>query len=156
MAEKKVINGVSYFEFDGVLVPENMVAEPGAKVTGGATAAKLFQDIRFEAQEVLKVATLDSSNKVISVMEVTRGLVNRSLIHPREIFRKAIADNAARIIMAHNHPSGELTFSTADIDATKKVLLAGDIIGIELIDHILVSSKGHRSMREEGTGNFWH
>jgi DNA repair protein RadC len=78
------------------------------------------------------------------------GLLNHSLVHPREVFADAITDRAASIICIHNHPSGSLEPSSQDIAITNQLKEAGSLIGIQLIDHIIVSKNGHVSMREQG------
>jgi DNA repair protein RadC len=77
------------------------------------------------------------------------GLLNRTLVHPREVFKHAIKDNSAAIIIGHNHPSGSLDPSTEDKDITRRMKIAGEILGIKVLDHIIVSpTKGYLSMLE--------
>jgi DNA repair protein RadC len=105
--------------------------------------------IKFEEKESFFVATLDSSHKLINFHIVSTGLLNRTLVHPREVFRVAISDNAAHIIIGHNHPSGDLTPSEEDLAVTKRLKQAGGIIGISVMDHLIVSpSDGYFSMLE--------
>jgi DNA repair protein RadC len=85
------------------------------------------------------VITLDGANVPIKVHALTQGTVNRCLIHPRDVFRQAIIDNAAAVIVAHNHPSGSLEPSIDDDAITKRLKEAGSIIGIEILDHIVFS-----------------
>jgi DNA repair protein RadC len=101
-------------------------------------------------QEVFMVISLSSSNKVIRDRIITRGLLNSSLTHPREVFREAILENAASVILLHNHPSGNLEPSREDIAITKQIVEAGKIIGISVHDHIIISGNGHTSMMERG------
>lgn len=95
-----------------------------------------FLDKR-DAEEFL-VVNLDTQHRPIRIVRVTRGTLNASLVHPREVFRAAIADCAAAIILAHNHPSGDPTPSQDDIATTSRLKQAGDIIGIRVLDHIVV------------------
>ena len=105
--------------------------------------------LRFMEQEHFFVITLDGAHQIINIHITSMGLVNRTLVHPREIFRKAIADNSSAVIIGHNHPSGSLEPSIQDQDITQRLKKAGDIIGIKLIDHIIISStKGFFSMQE--------
>jgi len=101
-------------------------------------------------QEYFILLTLNGSRNVISVSIVTIGLANKTIVHPREIFSKAIKDNSTAIIICHNHPSGEVIPSDEDIRLTKDIFLAGEIIGIPLVDHIIISKKGYTSLREKG------
>ena len=92
------------------------------------------------------VLTLDGANRLIDNAIVFQGTLTQSLVHPREIFAKAIEDRAAKIIVAHNHPSGSLEPSPDDIEVTKKLKEAGRLMGIEVLDHIIVSKIGYRSV----------
>ena len=84
----------------------------------------------------------DTQNKLI-VDSVSMGTLNASLVHPREVFNKAIRYNASHVVVGHNHPSGDHTPSQEDIEITKRLINAGKIIGITLVDHIIVSKNGY-------------
>ncbi|MCK5844008.1 MAG: JAB domain-containing protein, partial [Victivallales bacterium] len=101
-----------------------------------------------EEQECLVVLVLDSRNSIRGYHEATRGLVNQSLGHAREIFRYAIINNASAIIMGHNHPSGCPDPSKRDIDLTLGIREAGAIIGIELMDHVIIGGDEYHSFKE--------
>lgn len=101
-------------------------------------------------QEEFIVISLNAASEVIKSRTVTTGLVNHSLVHPREVYRNAILDNAVSVICIHNHPSGNLEASAQDIHITKQLKEAGDIIGISVLDHIIVSKLGITSLRECG------
>jgi DNA repair protein RadC len=101
-------------------------------------------------QEYFILLTLNGARNVISVSIVTIGLANKTIIHAREIFCRAISDNATAIIICHNHPSGEVIPSDEDLQLTKDIYLAGKIIGIPLVDHIIISKKGYMSLRNKG------
>lgn len=101
-------------------------------------------------QEQLILLTLSGARNVISVSIISIGLVNKTIVHPREIFCKAISDRAAAIIICHNHPSNSLEFSYEDKEITKVIQKAGNVVGIPLIDHIVFSRKGYTSQRENG------
>jgi len=109
-----------------------------------------LERIKFRETECFVCVTLDGSHKIIGVHIVSQGLVDRTLVHPREVFRPAIMDNAAAIIIAHNHPSGSLVPSAEDKEVTKRMKQAGDIIGIEVVDHLIIapSLTGYFSFRE--------
>lgn len=88
-------------------------------------------------QEEFLIATLDTQSRVRRVVRITRGTLDASLVHPREVFRAAIADAAYSIILIHNHPSGDPTPSREDRAVTDKLRAVGDIIGIKVLDHIV-------------------
>jgi len=102
------------------------------------------------AEEVFAIATLDVKNKVTGVFEVSTGTLTSSLVTPREVFKRAILQNAAGIVLAHNHPSGVADASSDDISVTKKLQKAGKIMGINVVDHIIIGSRDNFiSMQEE-------
>lgn len=99
-------------------------------------------------QEEMHVLTLNGSNRVIRSHQVTVGLLNSTPVHPREIFRPAILDAAARIILVHNHPSGNPKPSSEDLKVTENIEAAGKLIDIKLLDHIVVAKDGCISIIE--------
>ena len=102
-------------------------------------------------REAFIVLLLDVKHRVIAEEVVTIGILDGSLIHPREVFKAAIAANSAAIIIAHNHPSGDPKPSGADQEVTKRLRDAGKILGIPVVDHVIVGSTGaHFSFREGG------
>lgn len=101
-------------------------------------------------QEYFLVFSLNGANEIISQRVVTIGLLNSSQIHPREVFAEAITERAASIILAHNHPSGEISPSREDIFVTEKMSGAGLLLGIPVLDHIIFSHTGFCSMLELG------
>jgi DNA repair protein RadC len=98
-----------------------------------------LETLKFQEVECFVCITLDGCHKIIGTYVISKGLVNRTLVHAREVFRHAIADNAVAIIIAHNHPSGDLTPSEDDKETTKRMKRAGDILGIKVLDHLIVS-----------------
>ncbi len=100
-----------------------------------------MEDIRGSKKEHFVVFYLDSRNQEIKREIISIGTLNESLVHPREVFEGAIKNNASSVIVAHNHPSGDLEPSEADIEITKKLIHAGKILDIKIIDHIVVSEK---------------
>lgn len=109
-------------------------------------AVNLLHGIRAKQQEYFMAITLDGGNKLINVHEITRGTLTSSLVHPREVFAPAIADRAASIIVAHNHPSGNLEPSQADIAVTQRIRDAGELLGISMLDHIVVTKTSHTTI----------
>ncbi|MCW6665680.1 DNA repair protein RadC [Aerococcaceae bacterium NML191219] len=113
-------------------------------------AKEYFQVIlKNEAQEKVLVAFLGSKNQVLDVKTIFIGTVNSAMTHPREIFREAIKFPTARIILAHNHPSGDVTPSEEDLRFTRKMIECGELMGIELLDHIIVGNNRICSLRDE-------
>ena len=106
-------------------------------------AAEQLTDIRDKKQEYFVCLTLDGANRLIAKRIITIGTLTASLVHPREVFAEAIADRAASVIVAHNHPSGNLQPSDADRGVTNRLKSAGELLGIALIDHLIVTSKNY-------------
>jgi DNA repair protein RadC len=100
-------------------------------------------------KEHFLVLSLDSRNNLIKVSEVSVGSLNASIVHPREVFREAIQSSAASVIMVHNHPSNDPTPSEDDLEITKRLVEAGKILGIEVIDHIIVTKDRFISFKEK-------
>lgn len=109
-------------------------------------AVEQLADIRDKKQEHFVVMTLDGANRLIAKRTVTIGTLTSSLVHPREVFADAISDRAASIIVAHNHPSGNIEISQTDIDVTNRLRDTGMLLGINLIDHIIVTKKEYKSV----------
>ncbi len=118
----------------------------GAKASRAAQVAELLTPIlRDESQEVFVALLLDVQNNITGFVEVSRGTLTSSLVHPREFFGPALRLGAAAAIAAHNHPSGDPTPSSADRDVTRRLIKAGEIVGIPLLDHVVIGSPGRFS-----------
>ncbi len=113
----------------------------------------LIEEIGDYAQEHLALLCLNTKNEITHFSIVHVGTLNQSVAHPRCIFQRAILANAARIMISHNHPSGNTTPSENDIQFTNRLIKAGEVMGIELLDHIIVGQKKYLSLREEGYWN---
>ena len=100
-------------------------------------------------REHFVVLLLDIKNKVIGINTVSIGNLDSSIAHPREVFKPAILSNAGSILLAHNHPSGDPTPSREDIEITHRLVNAGNILGINVLDHIIIGD-GYRSLKEAG------
>ena len=109
-------------------------------------AVELLADIRDKKQEYFVCLTLDGANRLIAKRVVTIGTLTASLVHPREVFADAIVDRAASIIVAHNHPSGSLRPSEANVAVTRRLQEAGELLGIILGDHLIVTAQGYKSI----------
>ncbi len=141
------------FQTAMIQLPLMVREQPGATtLNNGATVAKEMHDICDLAQEAFFVLTLTNANKIINKHLVTLGILNATVIHPREVFRAAILDGAATIVLVHNHPGGDPRPSPEDINTTKQLVEAGKIVGIHVLDHIIVghSPDQYTSMKDSG------
>jgi DNA repair protein RadC len=117
------------------------------------TPADLLPQVRHYAerkQEHFLCATINGANEILNIRVVSIGLIDRTPIHPREVFADALSDRASAIIVAHNHPAGSLEPSAADVEATKQLKAAGGVVGIPLLDHIIFNRSGYFSFLEAG------
>lgn len=113
-------------------------------------AIKIITNVQEEAQEVFGILILNTKNKIVAVHEISRGTLNSSMVHPREVFKPAVLHNAAAIICFHNHPSGDPEPSKEDIESNNRLVEAGKIMGIEMLDHIIVGDGRYISLKERG------
>lgn len=110
-------------------------------------AVEQLTDIRDKKQEHFVCLTLDGANRLITKRTITIGTLTASLVHPREVFADAITDRAASIIVAHNHPSGSTTPSKADLEITQRIKKSGELVGIKLLDHVLVTKTSYANIK---------
>ena len=110
----------------------------GRKAQSPEHVSEICEDLRDMAQEAFVVITLDQKNEVIARNLITLGILNASLVHPREVFRSAMLDSAAAIILVHNHPSGDPSPSSEDIKITRQLIEAGKILDICVHDHVII------------------
>jgi len=122
----------------------------GLKIATPSDVLPLIRHFADRKQEHFLSITINGANEVQNVRVVSIGLVDRSPVHPREVFADALADRASGIIVAHNHPTGGLEPSQADRDITRQLQQAGRIMGIELLDHIVFNRNGYHSFLEAG------
>lgn len=106
------------------------------------------------AEEYLYMLAFNTKMKLLGIFEISHGSVNAAICSPREIFIRALLCGATYIIITHNHPSGDMAPSLKDIDVTKRIQSAGEIINIHLLDHIIVTPNGYFSMKESETVEF--
>ena len=112
-------------------------------------AGFLRKKIGREKKEHFFILVLDFKNNLIKDTDVSVGILDANLVHPREVFREAVQASAAGVILAHNHPSGSLEPSDEDIAITRRLVEAGKILGIEILDHVIVAKTGFFSFKEE-------
>lgn len=154
MAEK--INTVTRKEtITEIVRVKQVVMERPVAYTEGITSTERagrigISEIGDEAQEVVLILILNTTNQINAIHRVFTGSLNASVAHPREIFRSAILNNGARINLYHNHPSSDLTPSEADLAFTYRMMEAGEVLGIELLDHFIVSETNWLSFKEIG------
>jgi DNA repair protein RadC len=120
------------------------------KISHPVDVLPLVKFLEGKRQEHFVVVTLNGANEVIETRIVTVGLLNHSLVHPREVFADAITDRAAAVICVHNHPSGTLEPSSQDLAITRQLVEAGDLLGIRVLDHLIVTGEGFVSLKERG------
>ena len=123
---------------------------PVLRVSGPSDLIPSLMRFAAKKQEHFLIVTLDGAQQVIKVHIVSIGLLNRTLIHPREVFVRAIKDCAASLILAHNHPSGSIEPSREDREATQRLVKAGSLLGIEVLDHLIFSRSKYFSFKEMG------
>jgi len=115
-----------------------------------AVVKAIRASIKDKAKEHFKLILLNPRNKIIGISTISIGTLNASLVHPREVFKDAIVHSAASVVLAHNHPSGDPEPSEDDITITKRLVEAGKILGIEVIDHIIIGKNDYYSFRAKG------
>jgi DNA repair protein RadC len=113
-----------------------------------AAAAVLSQDLMWQSQERFAVLLLDVKNKLLGTKVITIGTATETLASPRDIFREVIRQGATRVIVAHNHPSGSLEPSEADIELTRQLLAGAELLAIPILDHLILGNGTHQSIRE--------
>jgi DNA repair protein RadC len=107
--------------------------------------------LRGQDREHFWALALNTKNQLLRTIEVSVGSLNASIVHPRELFKEAVKVSAASVVVVHNHPSGDPTPSGADIQLTRRLVKAGDVLGIEVLDHVVVGDGGgHASLRDLG------
>lgn len=128
-----------------------IVMERQERISSPAEVLAVLQQVIGDTdREHFVIAMLDLKNKVIGVNTVSIGSINSSIVHPREVFKPAILVSAASVILCHNHPSGDPSPSSEDLNVTKRIREAGDIIGIKVLDHIILGDGEHFSFKEKG------
>ena len=101
-------------------------------------------------QEHFLCASINGANEILNIRVVSIGLIDRTPVHPREVFADVLSDRASAIIVAHNHPTGDLEPSASDVDVTNQLKAAGSVVGITLLDHIIFNRSGYFSFLEAG------
>lgn len=145
---------IASFELSKRLLKENLESEKDRVKKNAITKPEeIVKYIRTEIEDYSKenffVVSFDVRNRIIGIDKTSKGTLSASLVHPRETFESAIRRHAAQIIVAHNHPSGDAEPSEDDIRITKRLYEAGKIMGIELLDHIVITKDGYCSLKDK-------
>ena len=130
VVKEKEVNYNGNWENKKINVPEKVVE-----------VAINVLELHEQAEESFYIFTLDTKNQINGIFEVSRGSLNASIVHPREVFKRALMQNANCIMLLHNHPSGDPKPSTEDINITNRLKDAGDLLGIKVLDHIIIGDK---------------
>jgi DNA repair protein RadC len=124
---------------------------PDYEINSPEVAANIIRvTIKDMAKEHFKLIILNTRNRIIGVLDISTGTLNASLVHPREVFKEAITRSASSVVVAHNHPSGDTQPSEEDIRITRRLVEAGKIMGIEVLDHIIVTRNSFLSLKAKG------
>lgn len=149
MGHAKAIQVLAAFELGKRLYATD-TSEPVA-IRSPREAANLFiPSLRYVDKEHFMAAHLNTKNQIIAVETVSVGTLNASLVHPRELFKTAVKNSSAALIVAHNHPSGDPEPSKEDLQLTRRIKQAGELMGIEVLDHVIVGGERFVSMKERG------
>lgn len=122
----------------------------GQVTSSFALGQDLIEQMRDLEQEHLVAIYLTTKNEIIKELTIFVGSLNQSIAHPREIFKGAVRASAAGIVLAHNHPSNNLDPSQNDLNFTKRIVDAGNLMGIRILDHLIIGHNDYRSLKEEG------
>jgi DNA repair protein RadC len=106
--------------------------------------------LKGKKQEHFLLVLLDTRSRLIKLAPLSVGSLDSSIVHPREVFREAVSASAASVILAHNHPSGDTTPSEDDIELTRRLARAGELMGIDVLDHVIVAGSSYLSLKREG------
>ena len=124
---------------------------PRKKITSVEDIVNYYKPyLRDLKREVFKIMMLDSRNKIIKEMTISEGSLNASIVHPREVIREIIRESASAVIFVHNHPSGEPKPTREDIEITKRLVKACDLVGVRVLDHIIMGDDEYTSLADEG------
>lgn len=165
-AQKKLRSGLDKMNFDSLLQIKGISVATASKILAALELARRhlvkdveplrslhdilarLDDIRSKQQEYVVCLSLDGGQRLLALRTITIGTLDAAIAHPREVFADAIADRAASVVIAHNHPSGEVNPSKKDIELTQQLAAAGQLVGVPLRDHIIVTKTDYFSFRQ--------
>lgn|SRR5690554_743218 len=149
MGQSKAVQVLAAFEL-GRRLQVLAVSQSGRVSSPGDVAELVMPKLRFLKQEHFLVIHLNTKNRILSIETISMGTLDSSLVHPREVFKTAVKNSSAALILAHNHPSGEPHPSNEDLNITRRLKEVGDLLGIPILDHIIIGDNKYISLREEG------
>lgn len=133
------------------MIRENSILYGNRRIKSSYEAVGLVKEfLENSDREKLIVCCLNTKNEPTSLSVVSVGSLNSSIVHPREVFKTAVVSNSASIIIAHNHPSGDIRPSKEDLNVTERIKQSGEILGIKLLDHLIIGNEKYLSLKEEG------
>ncbi len=136
--------------FNNEVIRENAPAWVNTTCTNAENVFELFRELAQESREHFVALHLDAKNRIICYDTVSIGSLNASIVHPREVYKAALLSSAAAVIFIHNHPSGDTKPSREDIEITKRLKDAGELLGIRVLDHLIVGETGYYSFANDG------
>lgn len=150
----KGIGKVKAIQLEAVCELARRMSQPinrkNIKINSSVDVAELLmEELRFEKVEYVKLLLLNAKNIVVKIVDISKGGMNSAIVEPKEILQEAIKTGVPRIILVHNHPSGDSTPSGADIEMTKRLYSAANILGIQLLDHIVIGDRCYTSIFSE-------
>lgn len=131
--------------------------EPGARIRSPEDVHRHFYTrLRDRSVECFLALLLDGRHRVIAEAVISQGTLTASLVHPREVFRPALRESAAAMVLVHNHPSGDPSPSPEDREVTRRLSEAGELLGVRVVDHVVVAERGYHSFRDAGEPSLAH
>ena len=124
--------------------------QPSARFNGSADVYAHFRPLATDRVETFNAVLLDNKHCVLRTVEISRGTLTASLVHPREVYRPAILEAAAALVLVHNHPSGDPTPSGEDLAITKRLREVGDLVGVRVLDHVIIGRGRYVSFVDDG------
>ncbi|NLZ44617.1 MAG: DNA repair protein RadC [Clostridia bacterium] len=149
LGQSKAVQILAAFEL-GRRLQVSEVLQKGRVSSPGKVAELVMPRLRFLKQEHFLAIHLNTKNRVLAIETISIGTLDSSLVHPREVFRAAIKNSSASLILVHNHPSGEPYPSNEDLNITRRLKESGELLGIPVLDHIIIGGNKYISLREEG------
>jgi len=147
---KKIVLKSIEARYSNIVVREDAPEWVNCRFTSPRQIYEMFQNLALEAKEHFITLHLDGKNRIACFDRVSVGSLNQTIVHPREIFKTALLSSAAAIVLIHNHPSGDPTPSREDLEITRRIKEAGELLGIRVLDHIIVGNGQFLSMTEGG------
>jgi DNA repair protein RadC len=136
--------------FSNEVIRENAPVWVKSTCTSAENVFELFRDLAQEAKENFVALHLDTKNRIICFDKVSIGSLSASIVHPREVYKTALLSSAAAVLFIHNHPSGDTTPSREDIEMTKRLKDAGELLGIRVLDHLIIGEEEYYSFANNG------